>query len=681
MRSRSPLWLLLVLLAWSTPALALDPPHDDSNAVSCADCHAYHGGDLIVFGALQEAACKSCHNPTGQAPAMVDITNHVVDGGLITLDCGSCHDPHGPHETTDVHPGGQTAANLALIRSDSSKYWPGALEPALFQQQPQHFAFDEGDTPWNGVCQTCHTQLLYHTADGSGDHAHAIGIDCLACHDHLDGFLPNSSCTTCHGTAPNSPAPPVSTTGSSDPGDVAVGAHTSHLTDGTMRTAIGCDECHIVPTDPGDTGHIDVFPAEIDWGPLATVDNPGPSWNHGTETCTNTYCHGATLAGGTNKTPVWTLVNGTQAACGTCHGNPPPPPHTGNSDCHMCHAGTVDGAGDIDVANGEHIDGLLQFAGGACDTCHGAPPASGTHMMHYSAQAGDASYGGLGATADLLPAGTAYAFDCGNCHPMDASHHMNGLDNAGGGNAEVELSPAGAPGGTLRALHDPSASYTPGGTVMVDPQGYTFTMGTCDNIYCHSRSTVTTPNPIPEPGVDFAFAGYPISYPPYTVTTTRTYSSPTWGGIMACDGCHDFTPRTFDPTVEAGAGDSHSWVDGSNFENMHGWMHGGDPCACATCHFGTVMDQGNRYRMSGLSVYDAVSITDTTVHVNGSGDVAFTPDLVTITSTPFDLSTATYDTLSQTCNDVSCHLNDTAVQWGTPFRYWNGYECNVCHQM
>lgn len=42
-----------------------------------------------------------------------------------------------------------------------------------------------------------------------------------------------------------------------------------------------------------------------------------------------------------------------------CHGNPPPAPHPQNASCH---AMTVTATGQIDVAGGHHIDGVLDVA-------------------------------------------------------------------------------------------------------------------------------------------------------------------------------------------------------------------------------------------------------------------------------------------------------------------------------
>jgi predicted CxxxxCH...CXXCH cytochrome family protein len=257
--------------------------------------------------------------------------------------------------------------------------------------------------------------------------------------------------------------------------------------------------------------------------------------------------------------------------------------------------------------------------------------------------------------------------------------------NSGGGDAEVELSAASAPPGSVRAMNPATASYIPGNTVLVDAEGWSYTEGSCANVYCHSKKVVTT-GPVPEPGVDFPFAGFPIQYPAYTVDVTRAYATVSWTETLSCDGCHDLPPRTSYPAVQAGAGDSHSWIDDTGYEDLHGWDHGVDPAACATCHFSTVTDQGTRSRTSvppadQWSVYDPVAITGYDAHVNGRPDIDFTTEVVPWGATSFDLSAASYDAPSKTCNDVPCHLNQTSVTWGGPYRYSNNYECNSCHQM
>jgi len=320
-----------------------------------------------------------------------------------------------------------------------------------------------------------------------------------------------------------------------------------------------------------------------------------------------------------------------------------------------------------------------------CGACHGVPPLTGTHVKHFGAMAADATYGGTGATSKILPDGSSYAFDCGNCHPTDIANHMNGVPNSGGGQAEIVLDCSDAPAGSLKALNVPGAAYTPGETVETDQDSMTFTKGTCNGVYCHSAVEYSAPDPIPSPGTDFPFTSYPIIYPDYYVDSQRVFLSPQWGGAaLSCGDCHSFPPRTSVPEVDAGVGDSHSWIDSYGYENMHGYNHGAPPIACATCHYNTVTEQGVRSRdASGISVYMPVPIADYSSHVNGKADIAFTIDTITYNfSTPkqMTLSDAVYESSTKTCGNVSCHIFDTSVQWGTPYRWYNQYECLSCHQ-
>ena len=180
-----------------------EPPHDASNGINCTDCHkfTYQGGMLrinVPRGEEQETVCKSCHSPGGQAASMSSVGNHVVNGDSI-IDCGSCHDPHTPNMATDPHTDVE-ALNLRLIRKET-RHVDGALDLAIFQQSPAHFAFAGDNEPWNGICQTCHTGTSHHTNDDTGDHDHEVGPEsnCIDCHSHEDGFVASGgSCTGCH---------------------------------------------------------------------------------------------------------------------------------------------------------------------------------------------------------------------------------------------------------------------------------------------------------------------------------------------------------------------------------------------------------------------------------------------------------------------------------------------------
>ena len=193
--------LLFGALGHGSSVLAADL-HATGAGVGCLDCHTLRQGTFGVSlprGEEQEALCKSCHNPTGIASTMTAVAMHPVGEAGAVVDCGSCHGVHFPVTTVDTHPGGTTAENLSLVRNDTSRYVPGALEPALFQSRPDQFAFDDGNAPYNGICQTCHQNTSYHRNNASSPHSHGIGSDCTSCHEHKTGFMP--SCTGCHSVA------------------------------------------------------------------------------------------------------------------------------------------------------------------------------------------------------------------------------------------------------------------------------------------------------------------------------------------------------------------------------------------------------------------------------------------------------------------------------------------------
>lgn len=171
---------------------------------------------------------------------------------------------------------------------------------------------------------------------------------------------PDVACSTCHGSA-TSAAPPGALGGFTAIEYLGVGAHTAHLTGPTLGRPIDCQECHTLPATIDAPGHIDDdWPAEMKWGPLSKTGSTSPSWDRAAGTCSNMYCHGATLRGGVSTVPVWTTVDGTQLLCTSCHGAPPPAPHPPSAACENCHGPTA-GAG-LTIANpATHIDGKLQL--------------------------------------------------------------------------------------------------------------------------------------------------------------------------------------------------------------------------------------------------------------------------------------------------------------------------------
>jgi predicted CxxxxCH...CXXCH cytochrome family protein len=330
-----------------------------------------------------------------------------------------------------------------------------------------------------------------------------------------------------------------------------------------------------------------------------------------------------------------------------------PPATTGSvpCDCEPCH-------GDFHGANWQ-----------GCSGCHQSPPATGTHLAHYSsAPMMVVRY------SDTTNRSTeqAYMFGCANCHPLDSAMHRNGT-------VDIELYNPAAPAESLKAKNPANAVYDPAGK-------------TCGNIYCHSGISVAS-GPVPLPVRDPA-TGDLIYDPPYTVTIQRDYkTTPSWGttGIFTtCAECHGFPPTTSYPAVQAGVGDSHQWIDDWGYADLHAWnmSYGGAGYAvpCATCHYESV----NHYSGTGalavgsdeLVVYKMITMKNRSLHVNGTPNVAFDNTYqYPFGGSTMDLTIASYNAQTKTCTTVECHGVQQSVTWGSPYRYWNSYECDLCHGM
>lgn len=324
------------------------------------------------------------------------------------------------------------------------------------------------------------------------------------------------------------------------------------------------------------------------------------------------------------------------------------------------------------------------FQGGACDSCHGAPPATGAHLTHFSGDLSQVAYGLV--ETDLLSTPEGYTFACGTCHPYDLNRHMDGV-------VDVELANASAPAGSLKALSPATASYLPGSQVLTDPNGLAYTLGSCSNVYCHSSSSIQSPGPVGDPlrsnGQVVRDARGNLTYASYPVTRGTQYRTVGWGEMnLGCSACHLGMPRTSDPLVAAGTVDSHSWLDGYGYENLHSWNKGYDALSCRSCHFGTVTQASIATRdANGISTYSDVPVANRQLHVNGVANVDFDPVNPVVYTTysgvshSYSLAASRWQADSRTCSSVPCHLNQTQPEWGKPYRwYGTTEECDQCHR-
>lgn len=300
---------------------------------------------------------------------------------------------------------------------------------------------------------------------------------CAKCHgDDFSGGAAQATCRNCHPAGPDA----CVTCHREGP---TTGAHVVHRAAGQE-----CAECHVVPARWDAEGHVlnDPTPAEVVFGPRAGAGT------YADGTCSNVYCHGATLqaGGGSLPNPRWdaTPVGG----CGTCHGAPPPS-HAQN-ECTSCHK------------DAPHLDGTLQV-GAACNSCHG-------DATQFRDLAGSTLTGQLGAGAHQAHlSGTSRLrgpLACSDCHTTptavtDAGHIDSPLP------AEVFPSTA-------------TLARTAGAVPQWDRAS-----ATCGDVYCHGGGS--------------RFAGD---------TSPGLLRTPVWTGGDAevyCGSCHGVPPTTHAPNL------------------------------------------------------------------------------------------------------------------------------------
>jgi predicted CxxxxCH...CXXCH cytochrome family protein len=221
---------------------------------------------------------------------------------------------------------------------------------------------------WNlSQCKTC------HGADYKGGTA---GSDCTGCHTASGG---PENCRLCHGNSDHA-NPPKGLLGDTASSFIGVGAHVTHVNSPNFSASLHCTDCHSFGgfSDPNHIGNNPDGIAEINFGELAhdTLGGgiiPNPTWDRGTATCSNVYCHGTFKGGNPSASGIWT--DKTSVKCGTCHGDPvtgnPTPkingvitaphfPFMTAKTCYICH-GTVIGPTGTMVDKSKHINGEINY--------------------------------------------------------------------------------------------------------------------------------------------------------------------------------------------------------------------------------------------------------------------------------------------------------------------------------
>ena len=383
--------------------------------------------------------------------------------------------------------------------------------------------------------------------------------------------------------------------------------------------------------------------------------------------CT-TYCHGSSLNGGSILAPRWSITDGTQAACGACHGVPPvggghPFVSSALTGCAVCHPDTMNANGTLNVAGGRHVDGVIQASGGhgdyaapsvhaprffdfisgapgalQCTTCHGAD--YGTPVT----AAGDSCN-----TCHQKAGWTGWTSNCSFCHGVRSAGSQAGYAFAThpGWAAPPDDLSGRLGGANLPARTGAHQAHLNGATTAGVSFALPFSCGTCHAVPtdlghisgASARATVSL--------AGAGQASLPPSLGTYNATTgtCATYchgstASPAWATTgVVCGSCHALPPAT---------STGHPSASGLT--------------SCATCHVDTMNPDGTLNVAGGK-------------HVNGSDrrdgprePSRWRPSTVRWSSITSAASPAR--STARTCHGASYGAVITA----------SGDSCNTCHQ-
>ncbi len=517
-------------------------------ALGMAECGGADGGVSYAqgIGPLLQSNCESCHGATvAEANYRVDTYQNAIarrPDGTPRVAAGNSNSPM-LQAARGTLPGGHVAIPQAQLTELQTWVVDCALKPKPYTVHINGWMDVGNASQFHGKvlrqsvydlsgCQACHGQDL------SGGTA---GVACTSCHASAIG-----SCNTCHGSVVSA-APPLDLNYNSATSLITVGAHQTHVTDGGMHTGFPCQVCHKTPATPGEEGHYQSG-GKLLPGPAPVIGANGAggtfAWNSTAGTCTNGYCHSpfADASSSQINPIVWTAVGQNQAACGTCHGNPPAG-HGPNTQCDTCHRPTFN--------NGQpstplHANGAVNLAApiGSCVGCHGngdipAPPID----LHGNASE---SVQTVGAHREHLQAlhRVSAPVPCNECHLVPTEIHSPG---------HIDHAPP--------AIVFPPGTGTLARTDGVDA-GYNFSTATC-TVYCHGSGTRLSKDtsiglnhaPIFNGGTSQAACGTCHGIPTKIPGTSHHAGV---SSITQCAGCH---PTTVEPSgsiiVGADGGSTH----------------------------------------------------------------------------------------------------------------------------
>ena len=247
------------------------------------------------------------------AQERIDRVREWIDAGAVEVDCA---DPGTTGDTTQFHPDGYDA-------------------PDVHGMDAKFAVMD---------CASCHGATL----DG-GD----AGVGCDDCHS--SGW--RTTCTYCHGGGDNTTGAPPEDIDDA-PVDARFTVHSWHVEEHN-HGAFSCSQCHLEPTDVLSKGHLWDETAGLAEVRLSGGLSAKGSWDSGSMSCSNLYCHGDGQGD-----------SGSVAV------------EDGPLTCHSCHADTTSGTSGWQSMSGKHEKHLND--GLECSDCH-ADTATGSDAISTAA--------------------------------------------------------------------------------------------------------------------------------------------------------------------------------------------------------------------------------------------------------------------------------------------------------
>ncbi|NVN98349.1 MAG: CxxxxCH/CxxCH domain-containing protein [Geobacteraceae bacterium] len=370
--------------------------------------------------------CQACHGK----PGTTAFDGVLLADGTRTIACSSCHTYAKAHPT-DWQGSGTYSHRDAGNKSVACAICHGLSLGAASPLPAAPSCFSASFTNPLGQARTCH-------ANGPGNAAHTVPYVnhnsaasanityCLGCHSVTgSGSNPNApACTSCHISSPQaSPSNCVSCHAMPPSGPTYPNINKSHTAHSSLNVTAICAECHS-GLGAGTYNHYSrsqlrttsVQPNPVKFGTLAKTGGVAPTFTLSTGVCANTYCHGATLLGGSNPNPVWgdaTYLTG----CGVCHGFPPSTPeHTGSNvtsatPCMGCHPHVnATNTGFTDPT--KHINGVIDASG----TGHAFPYSGALHQANGATLANCSGCHDTTTTGGTYPVAAGVRPLCSGCH-------------------------------------------------------------------------------------------------------------------------------------------------------------------------------------------------------------------------------------------------------------------------